>query len=72
VLCFTSRSGSHFLGQALASDGRLLRPGETLNADVLRHAKEQRLRSFEGYLAWLLAAPVDVWASPVSRPAWVS
>lgn len=55
VLCFTSRSGSHFLGQALASDGRLLRPGETLNADVvLRHAKEQRLRSFEGYLAWLV------------------
>ena len=55
VMCFTSRCGSHFLGQALASDGRLLRPGETLNANVVeQHATAQKLRSYEGYLSWLL------------------
>ncbi|MCA6218331.1 hypothetical protein KGA65_17485 [Ideonella sp. B7] len=55
VICFTNRCGSHFLAQALASDGQIKCAGEVLNADVvIHHAKERGLASHAGYLAWMV------------------
>jgi len=55
VICFTNRCGSHFVGQALASDGRLKAVGEALNSDVvIKHSVQRGIKSYPGYLAWLL------------------
>jgi LPS sulfotransferase NodH len=55
VICFTNRCGSHFLGQAMASDGRLKAVGEALNSEVvIGHSTQRGIQSYAGYLAWLV------------------
>lgn len=51
VICFTNRSGSTFLGQALAATGSVKPAREYLNHPVVRRQSEQRgIASFSAYL----------------------
>lgn len=54
LICFTNRSGSTYLGELLASTGRVGKAREFLNAPMVeRISREHGIRSFAGYLRHL-------------------
>ncbi len=55
-LCFTNRSGSTFLAEALASGGHLNNGGEFFNFDTMREvASTHSISTFAEYLEFLIA-----------------
>ncbi len=54
-LCFTNRSGSNYLAELLATDGRIHVAGENLNFDtVFEHSKKNHFKSFQEYFSFLV------------------
>jgi LPS sulfotransferase NodH len=53
-ICYTARSGSHYLAQLIASDERMDYVGENINFDtVIDWSKEKNFKSFKEYYYWL-------------------
>jgi LPS sulfotransferase NodH len=55
LLCYTNRSGSNYLAELLASNGRIRRAGENLNAEtVLNHSRKRDFKTFYDYFNFLV------------------
>jgi LPS sulfotransferase NodH len=53
-ICFTNRSGSNYLANLIASDGRMNLAGENTNFDtVIEWSKRNNFKSFKEYYYWL-------------------
>lgn len=53
-ICFTNRSGSNYVAEAMAGDGQILAAGEYLNFDtVIEHSEAMNFYRYYDYLLWL-------------------